>query len=204
MALEGSLGVRTAVTDSSRGSHGVEAIRSEDPVEVLQAIQPSLLRLARVLDPSHAEDLLQEAFIRTLSAHPAFEGLGQPGAYVRTVLLRLAYRRRPGLTRMDELPMSVLDLDNQSSEQVLLADEVSSRLDVQHALENLPRRRRAIVYLRFMQGMDTACIARILACRQSTIRSQLSRAVAELRARWPITPESTSIQLPEGGQRHEA
>ena len=48
-------------------------------------------------------------------------------------------------------------------------------------LEQLPRRQRAAVVLRYYLGLSDAEIAEHLGCRQGTVRSQISRALATLR-----------------------
>jgi RNA polymerase sigma factor (sigma-70 family) len=48
-------------------------------------------------------------------------------------------------------------------------------------LARLPRRQRAAVVLRFYVGLSDAEIAAHLGCREGTVRSQISRALAGLR-----------------------
>jgi RNA polymerase sigma factor (sigma-70 family) len=48
-------------------------------------------------------------------------------------------------------------------------------------LDRLPRRQRAAVVLRYYLGLSDAEVAAELGCRQSTVRSQISRALATLR-----------------------
>ena len=46
----------------------------------------------------------------------------------------------------------------------------------------LPRRQRAAVVLRFYEDLDYSEIAEVLGCAESTVRSQIHRALAALRA----------------------
>jgi RNA polymerase sigma factor (sigma-70 family) len=48
-------------------------------------------------------------------------------------------------------------------------------------LAELPRRQRAAVVLRYYLGLPDAAIAAELGCRETTVRSQISRALATLR-----------------------
>ncbi|MCM2269665.1 MAG: sigma-70 family RNA polymerase sigma factor, partial [Thermoanaerobaculia bacterium] len=57
------------------------------------------------------------------------------------------------------------------------------RLDLAAALAELPPRLRWPVVLRFYAGLDYAEIARALGCREGTVASRLSRALARLGAR---------------------
>jgi RNA polymerase sigma factor (sigma-70 family) len=47
---------------------------------------------------------------------------------------------------------------------------------------HLPRGQRAAVVLRYYEGLPDAEIAAILGCAESTVRSQIHRALASLRA----------------------
>ena len=60
-------------------------------------------------------------------------------------------------------------------------DDVVLRNVVLAALERLPTRQRACVYLRFIEGLDDRQIGRVLGCRAVTVRSQTSRALKSLR-----------------------
>jgi DNA-directed RNA polymerase specialized sigma24 family protein len=76
-----------------------------DPVELIRRLYPLLLRTARDLVPtSHeAEDLVQEALVRTLVRHPDLGELDHPLGYTRTVVWRLAYSERK--VRRKEIPI---------------------------------------------------------------------------------------------------
>jgi RNA polymerase sigma factor (sigma-70 family) len=47
---------------------------------------------------------------------------------------------------------------------------------------SLPRKQRAVVVLRFYEGFTDVEIAELMGCTVSTVRSQMSRALAHLRA----------------------
>jgi RNA polymerase sigma factor (sigma-70 family) len=49
----------------------------------------------------------------------------------------------------------------------------------------LPRKQRIVVVLRFYEGCSDAEIAALLGCRETTVRSHCSRALATLRATMP-------------------
>jgi RNA polymerase sigma factor (sigma-70 family) len=61
------------------------------------------------------------------------------------------------------------------------AAERAERAAMIHLLDRLPRRQRAAVVLRYYAGLSHEEVAAELGCRASTVRSQISRALAALR-----------------------
>jgi RNA polymerase sigma factor (sigma-70 family) len=149
---------------------------NDDPVVVLQRAYPPLFAMATSLvGSSQAEDLVQDALVQVLARYPRFAGLRSPLAYSKTVLARLAYRswRRP------ELPSERLELLSEAGRN--FTDDVVLRAVVLAALEQLPMRQRACVYLRFIEGLDDRQISQVLGCRPVTVRTQTARALKSLR-----------------------
>jgi RNA polymerase sigma factor (sigma-70 family) len=60
-------------------------------------------------------------------------------------------------------------------------DDVVLQRVILAALERLPKRQRACVYLRYVEGLDDGQISRVLSCRPVTVRSQIARALRRLR-----------------------
>jgi RNA polymerase sigma factor (sigma-70 family) len=150
---------------------------NDDPVVVLQRAYPPLLAMATSLvGSSQAEDLVQDALVQVLARYPRFAGLRSPLAYSKTVLARLAYRswRRP------ELPSERIELPSEASGRNF-TDDVVQRAVILAALEQLPTRQRACVYLRFIEGLDDRQISQVLGCRPVTVRTQTARALKSLR-----------------------
>jgi RNA polymerase sigma factor (sigma-70 family) len=154
---------------------GAEA--NDDPVIVLRRIYQPLLAMAGSLVGSRgAEDLVQEALVDVLTRYPRFADLRSPLAYTKLVLARLAYRRWHGPEAPVEIPDSLA-----AAGQRDFTDDVVLRTVVLTALEQLPTRQRACVYLRFIEGLDDRQIGRVLGCRPVTVRTQTSRALKSLR-----------------------
>ena len=74
--------------------------RSSTDDEVFARLYPSLRRLAAVVRPIEvdADDLVQEAIIRTLAIRP-LRDCDNPGAYLRTAIVRAASNQRRRLGR---------------------------------------------------------------------------------------------------------
>lgn len=150
----------------------------EDPVEVLRVVYPRLRAAARTVDAAGAEDLVQEALVAVLARHPDFRGLAHPLGYAKVTMFRLAYRKR--LRRWTEVPLEVLErLDAMTEPDP--ADHIAERLRARDALAALGPKQRACLVLRYVEGVDDAGIAEILGCGPSTVRSQITRALARMR-----------------------
>ena len=63
------------------------------------------------------------------------------------------------------------------------------------AIGQLPPRQRAIVTLRYLEDVSEKDVARILGCSQSTVSSQLSRGLSQLRRIYPaLTAEPEEVR----------
>ncbi len=155
------------------------AERNDDPVLVLRRVyQPLLAMATSLVGPSGAEDLVQEALVDVLTSHPRFDGVRSPLAYSKLVLARLAYRSWHRPEAAGEIPDSLAEAGHPD-----FTDDVALRGVVLAALEGLPTRQRACVYLRFIEGLDDRQISLVLGCRPVTVRTQTSRALRSLRPR---------------------
>jgi RNA polymerase sigma-70 factor (sigma-E family) len=152
---------------------------------------PAVLRFAGVLtaDRALAEDVVQEVLIRLSKRWDQISQLDRPEQYVRKMIVNeyLSWRRRswrlvPGGS----------------------ADEVDDRVTPDHAgqhaerdsllaeLSKLPRRQRAVLVLRYYEGLPDLEIADVLGCTPGTVRGYASRALAALRIELsPVTLAAT-------------
>ncbi|WP_067503675.1 SigE family RNA polymerase sigma factor [Actinoplanes sp. TFC3] len=101
-----------------------------------------------------------------------------PDAYVRTMVVRAAIseKRRPWRRERsfgDSLPEVALP-DH--------AGDVDERLRLRAALAHVPARQRAVLVLRFLEGLSVEETAEALKCRPGTVKSQSARGLATLRA----------------------
>ena len=127
-----------------------------------------LVRLAALLSGSAdvAPDLVQDCFVRL---HGRWSSVREPLPYVRRSVVHAcaSHHRRIALVRRNPPP------EPRSAE--LGADELDD------ALAALSDRQRAAVVLRYYGDLPDADIARALRCREGTVRSLISRALADLR-----------------------
>ena len=122
-----------------------------------------------------AEDLAQETLIRlhqnwpTVCTHPS------PEAWASRVALNLAgsWWRRRGAERRA----------NQKVERRPAASPIDPAdvVAVRSAVASLARRQRAVIVLRYYQGLSVRETAEVLACPEGTVKSLTSSAIAGLR-----------------------
>lgn len=132
-------------------------------------------------DPAEAEDAVQDAFVRLIGQWGRVSRYDDPEAWLRKVALgKLSNRRR----KLRNGARALLRLGPPADLAVAPADAV----DVERALDALPRDQRAVLVLQHFVGLDVAEIARELAVPVGTVKSRLSRGRAALA---PLLREET-------------
>ena len=139
-----------------------------------------LLRYATVLtdDPHLAQDIVQDVLLR---AQQRWTKIEAPATYVRRMVTNeyLSWRRR-AVRRMIPSSHEMLDaLGPATADPATAYDERDAMLA---RLATLPRKQRAAIVLRYYENYTDDEIAAVLRCGASTVRSQISRALATLRA----------------------
>jgi RNA polymerase sigma-70 factor (sigma-E family) len=152
--------------------------------EYVAARQGALLRTAYLLTGHRedAEDLLQTAFAKLALRWAAVARNGSPDAYVRKMMVNQhisRWRRHRGTREYAaaEVPERTAPGD--------LAGEAALRLALATALGELTNKQRAVVVLRFYEDLPEADVAALLGCGVGTVRSQVHRTLARLRALCP-------------------
>jgi len=140
---------------------------------------PALLAYATLLagDRATAEDLVQDALLRTFSRPRRFPSPGHAEAYVRRAIQSTfidSHRRRSVLFRTFS---RVVERDRQPD----ASPKVDDRDLVESALASLPPRVRACIVLRFYDDLSIADIADRLDMKAGTAKRYLSDGVSRLR-----------------------
>lgn len=124
-----------------------------------------------------AEDVAQEVFVKLHRNGLGFANDAALGGWIYRVTTNLCLDRLRSAKPSEELPET--RSEQASPEAAVLASERKRRLEL--ALRSLPERERAAIVLREIEGLDTREVAGILGSSESTVRSQISRAIDHLR-----------------------
>ena len=145
--------------------------------EFVAARLTALVRYAAVLagDRDLAQDVVQDALVKV---HARWARVQEPEAFVRRMIVReyLSWRRRVLRRR------AVLGAVREP--QAFVDDHAAAsveRADLVRRLSLLPPRQRAVVVLRYYEGLSTAEIADLLGCTEGAVRTFHSRAMSNLR-----------------------
>lgn len=124
-------------------------------------------------DHALADDVTQEVLVRLVKSKR-----WQSRAQFRTWLYKIVLNttrelRRRHRRESNELPS---DYDERTAPEPVGHDR-----EVARALERLPDRQREVVVLRFYEELSTKETARIMGCREGTVKTHLHRALVALR-----------------------
>jgi RNA polymerase sigma-70 factor (sigma-E family) len=165
----------------------------EDFAEFVTRWSPALLRVAFLLtsDRGEAEDLLQTALLTTHRHWGRLSDREAAYPYVRQVLVttHTSWRRRRRVHEvlLDQVP------DVGTGEHA--GPDAGRALQ---ALDELPPRMRAVVVLRWYEGLSEAETAAALGCSLGSVKSQASRGLARLRLL--LDQPTTMTAAPEGAR----
>jgi RNA polymerase sigma-70 factor (ECF subfamily) len=138
---------------------------------------------AIVRDPTLAQDLAQDVFIRALTHLEGFRGEASP----RTWILRIArnrcidHLRSAGKDRWDGGSAGVEDPDLLPEEPALPEVSFGQRIDLRAALDALTAGERALVVLRVLHGLDYAELSEEMGVGEGALRMRYARVIAKLR-----------------------
>ena len=151
----------------------------DEAIDHLGSLRKLSLRLAR--NRSDADDLVQDAYLHALRSSERFAPGTNLRAWLKTIITNLAKNRRRDHARArvhaDEHVVAraaVSHISREASpEQRLLSDVIGSRL--QTALESMPKELRDAVWLRDVEELSYAEIARRVRVPLGTVMSRISR-----------------------------
>ncbi len=176
----------------SQMQHG-DAAAFESLVEKYQ--HPMLVRLHRMLrDPSEAEDVAQNAFLRAFTATTGFRKVARFSTWLYTIARHLGLNelrrrlRHPAASLehggCEATPLSRNGSSHSAPSEVLLRKELQQQ--IQGALAQLPTQQRRAVGLLLYEELSYAEIAAVLRVSAGATRSLIHRGRTTLRQK--LTP----------------
>lgn len=166
---------------------GSDVLDSQDRVRFEQLVLPHLdaaFNLARWLLRSRAdaEDIAQEAMLRSYKFFPGFRG-GDVRAWLLQIVRNTCYswlkKNRPE-EEMAEFDETFHGVGSATPEAIAMVGEEHAR--IARALESLPPRHREVIVLRELEGCSYKEIATITSIPLGTVMSTLSRARRHLQS----------------------
>ncbi|KJK48720.1 hypothetical protein UK23_16275 [Lentzea aerocolonigenes] len=147
-------------------------------------------------DRDLAADVVQEAYLAMFGCWPARERLHREDnrRYVVGIAANKVcdvYRRRQKHVELDDEP----DVHSFEDDLVSRLDEVAALAAVRELIERQPPRRRVVVAMYFIEGIEYADIAKAVDITESTVRTQVERFFKQLK---PLADRFTD---PRGGER---
>ena len=149
--------------------------------EYFAARRDSARRTAYMMcgDWDRADDLAQTAFVALHRRWRKIRDRAALDAYLRTTLVRASIdeSRRPWRRerQVDTLP------EPSPAHGERVDEQVASRQDMLVALRKVPPRQRAVLVLRYFEGLDVHTVAEALGCGEGNVKSQTSRGLSNLR-----------------------
>ena len=157
-----------------------------DTLEHLNALYNFAMYLTH--NPSEAEDLVQETYVRAFRFSHRFE----PGTHLRAWLFQILrntfltfyrLRERESPVAEDGVPDWEVPMFHDAPEESGRALEAHT--DLERAMRRLPEEFRTVLLLAEVEGMPLEEVARAMSCPVGTVKSRIFRAKERLRALLP-------------------
>ncbi len=191
----------------SPGNAGAVALGRwiEENASLLLGVLRSYLRSAGLSGSAAgteaAQELLNDVVVEAFRHADRFDSTRPPRAWLLGIAINLIKRRRVAVAsrRKNETLMCEVGRDDEPDHGEarfdLLADasaagNLEARLDARKLLAEVPAADRAILQMRWLEGMDGDEIASALNIRPGAVRARLMRAMARLREAAGAAPDN--------------
>lgn len=157
-----------------------------DSLQHLNALHNFAMYLTH--NPSEAEDLVQETYLRAFRFSHRF----QPGTHLRAWLFQILrntfltfyrLRERESAVAEDGVPDWDVPMFHDAPDDAGSALEVHT--DLERAMRRLPEEFRTVLLLAEVEGMPLEEVARVMSCPVGTVKSRIFRAKERLRGFLP-------------------
>ncbi|MDD5660189.1 MAG: sigma-70 family RNA polymerase sigma factor [Actinomycetota bacterium] len=127
------------------------------------------LAFAQVRSKNNADDIFQEVFLRYIRKNPSFRSEEHRKAWLIRVTINCSKKFWSSAWKRKVVPLE----DN-------LTFSLPEENELDDALKKLAPKYRSVVHLFYYEGYSVEQIGKILNIKQSTVRTQLTRARAQL------------------------
>jgi RNA polymerase sigma-70 factor (ECF subfamily) len=135
-----------------------------------------------VNDHDDAEDVAQEAFVRTYRSLHFFRGDSEFSTWLYRIVTNVSLNRlkQKKTKSMRELPH--LDVySNMIGHNPISSSQLDAKMHIEKVLHQLPTLQRSVVILRHIEGFSTKQVANILRCSEGTVKTHLFRGLKKMR-----------------------
>ena len=139
---------------------------------LLQRYQTKVFRLvfSIVGNPSRAEEVTQDSFLKIWQALPGYDGRASLSTWIYTIARNTSISHLRAQSYRKALPLE------EAPELFAKVDPVLSRIETERLLANLPEEQREIIVLFYLQERSIEDVAAMLDLPEGTVKSQLHRA----------------------------
>ncbi len=157
-----------------------------DTLEHLNALYNFAMYLTH--NPTEAEDLVQETYLRAFRFSHRFE----PGTHLRAWLFQILrntfltfyrLRERESAVAEDGVPDWDVPMFHDAPEDT--GRTLEAHTDLERAMRRLPEEFRTVLLLAEVEGMPLDEVARVMSCPVGTVKSRIFRAKERLRGLLP-------------------
>ena len=155
-----------------------ESLRADD-IKTIQKYSDMVYKLAysMVKDQYDAEDIHQEVFIKYIDKSPNFESEEHEKAWFLRVTINLV--KNLWKSAWKQKVTNFFDFENEQKMPQIL--EPSKEDDIIEVVKTLPQKYRVVIHLFYYEELSIGEIAKVLKMKESTVRTQLTRARQKLR-----------------------
>lgn len=148
------------------------------------------LALAITKDPSHADEIVVDTFARAYRAMDRLEPDDSLRPWLYRVAVNLSYNRRPRravvISSLEEELEDPAAGDEGSP--AILAEQAELRRVVLECVDRLGPKHKIVIVLHYLNGLNLAEIAEVVAAPLGTVKSRLHYALRHLRAHLSAHP----------------
>jgi RNA polymerase sigma-70 factor (ECF subfamily) len=139
---------------------------------LLQRYQTKVFRLvfSIVGNPSRAEEVTQDAFLKIWRALPGYDGRASLSTWVYTIARNTSISHLRAESYRKAIPLE------EAPEPFAEGEPVLTRIETERLLANLPEEQREIVVLFYLQERSIDDVAAMLDLPEGTVKSHLHRA----------------------------